>query len=162
VAFDEVELKALLAYLNSSFSQIQAEVKGRSTGGGMIELDVKPLSEFLILDVKKLSLEEKRRLADLFDKLEEEARRLGGADSAENVFGSELAKELADREAKKNVQGLFNTVIKEIDYEVARILGLEDVVEYVRALVLDLIKRRVSRAGEARPGALKGSEEYVA
>jgi len=55
----------------------------------------------------------------------------------------------------------FNTVIKEIDYEVAKLLGLEDVVEYVRALVVDLIKRRVSRAGEAKPGALKGSEEYV-
>jgi len=27
--------------------------------------------------------------------------------------------------------------------------------------VVDLIKRRVSRAGEAKPEALKGSEEYV-
>jgi len=100
-------------------------------------------------------------LTTLFDKLNDEAIRLGGADSAENVFGSELAKELTGRGAGRGMQGLFNTVIKEIDYEVAKILGLEDVVEYVRALVLDLIKRRVSRAGEAKPGALKGSEEYV-
>jgi hypothetical protein len=54
VQFDEAELKALLAYLNSSFTQLQAEVTGRSTGGGMQELDVRPLSSLLILDVKKL------------------------------------------------------------------------------------------------------------
>jgi len=64
VKFDEVELKALLAYLNSSFAQLQAEVMGRSTGGGMIELDVKPLSDFLILDVKRLPQEDLEELAE--------------------------------------------------------------------------------------------------
>jgi type I restriction-modification system DNA methylase subunit len=54
VQFDEVELKALLAYLNSSFTQLQAEAMGRSTGGGMIELDVRPLSSFLVLDARRL------------------------------------------------------------------------------------------------------------
>jgi len=162
VRFDEVELKALLAYLNSSFGQLQAEIRGRVAGGvALLELDVKPLSEFLVLDVKRLPRDVVERLASLFDKLEEEARRLGGADSAENVFCSELARELAGREAGRDVQGLFNTVVKEIDYEVAKVLGLEDAVEYVRALVLDLAKRRLSRAGEARLGALKGSEEHV-
>lgn len=159
VTFDEVELKALLAFLNSSFSQLQAEVKGRSTGGGMLELDVKPLSEFLILNVKKLPREELQRLAQLFDKLEEEARKLGGADSAENILGTELARELTGRDIKRNVEGLFNTVIKEIDYEIARILGLEDIVEVVRTLVIDLMKRRITRAREAKTEALKGSEE---
>jgi len=33
VALDEVELKALLAFLNSSFSQLQADAKGRTAGG---------------------------------------------------------------------------------------------------------------------------------
>jgi len=162
VRLDEAELKALLAYLSSSFGQLQAEIRGRVAGGvALLELDVKPLSEFLVLDVKKLPRDAVERLANLFDRLEEAARRLGGADSAENVFGSELARELAGRGAGRGVQGLFNTVIKEIDYEVARVLGLEDAVEYVRALALDLAKRRLGRAGEAKPGALKGSEEYV-
>jgi len=162
VQFDEVELKALLAYLNSSFTQLQAEVMGRSTGGGMIELDVKPLSAFLILNVKKLSRNEVERLAQLFDKLEAEARKLGGADAVENVFGSELAKEVAEKsDIEKNVDGLFNTVIKEIDYEIARILGLENLVENIRTLVLDMIKRRLSRAKEAKREAIKGSEELV-
>jgi len=160
VQFDEVELKALLAYLNSSFTQLQAEVIGRSTGGGMIELDVRPLSTFLVLNVKALPREDVAKLAQLFDKLESEARRLGGADEAENVFGSELAREFTGRaDVKAGIQGLFNTVIKEIDYEVAKILGLEHLVETIRTLVLELVRRRLSRAREAKREAVRGSEE---
>jgi hypothetical protein len=160
VQFDEVELKALLAYLNSSFTQLQAEVRGRSTGGGMIELDVKPLSSLLILDVKALPRNEVEKLAQLFDRLESEARGLGGADEVENVFGSELASELTGKtDVKAGIQGLFNTVIREIDYEIARILGLEHLVETVRAMVLELVSRRLARAGETKREAIKGTEE---
>jgi hypothetical protein len=160
VQFDEVELKALLAYLNSSFTQLQAEVMGRSTGGGMIELGVRPLSTFLVLNVKALPREDVAKLAQLFDKLESEARRLGGADEVENVFGSELASELTGRaDVRTGIQGLFNTVIKEIDYEIARILGLEHLVETVRTLVLELVRRRLSRAREPKREAVRGSEE---
>ena len=163
VALDEVELKALLAFLNSSFSQLQAEAKGRTAGGvALLELDIAPLREFLVIDVKKLPRENVERLAQLFDRLEAEARRLGGADSAENVFGTELARELVGREVERVVAGLFNTAIREVDYEVARVLGLEDVVEVVRALVVSMARRRLSRAGEAKPGALKGTESAVA
>ena len=163
VQFDEVELKALLAYLNSSFTQIQAEVMGRVAGGvALLELDVKPLSSFLVLDVKKLPRGDVEKLARLFDRLEAEARGLSGADVVENVFGSELAKELTGRgDVKPGVPGLFNTVIKEIDYEVARVLGLEHLVETVRALVIDLARRRLSRAGEARREAIKGMERLT-
>jgi len=162
VQFDEVELKALLAYLNSTFTQIQAEAMGRITGGGMIELDVKPLSSFLVLDVKKLPREDVEKFAQLFDRLEAEARRLGGADEVENVFGSELAKELTgSSNVKPGVEGLFNTVIREIDYEVARVLGLENLVEPVRAMVLEMARRRLSRAGEAKREAVKGTEESL-
>jgi type I restriction-modification system DNA methylase subunit len=162
VSFEEVELKALLAYLNSSFAQLQAEVMGRSTGGGMIELDVRPLGEFLILDVKRLPREDLEELARLFDELEDEARKLGGADAVENVFGSELAKDLTGREdVQEGIQGLFNTVIKKIDEKVAAILEAEALVEPVRALVVELARRRLARAAEAKPGALKGSEELL-
>jgi type I restriction-modification system DNA methylase subunit len=163
VQFDEVELKALLAYLNSSFTQLQAEAMGRVAGGvALLELDVRPLSSFLVLDVKRLPRGDVERLAQLFDKLESEARRLGGADSAENVYGSELAGELTGRtDVRPGVQGLFNTVIREIDYEVARILGLEHLVEPVRALVLAMAGRRLARAQEARREAIVGEEREV-
>jgi hypothetical protein len=158
VQFDEVELKALLAYLNSLFTQLQAEAMGRSTGG-MLELDVRPLSSLLILDVKALPRNEVERLAQLFDRLESEARRLGGADSAENVYGSELARELTGRtDVRPGIQGLFNTVIREIDYEVARILGLEHLIEPIRALVLAMTGRRLARTQEARREAIVGEE----
>ena len=123
----------------------------------MVELDVKPLSNFLVLDVKKLTSEDINRLARLFDRLEEEARRLGGIDTAENMLGSELAKELTDREVRPEVKGIFNTVIKEIDYEIAKILGIEYLVETVRSMVIEMARRRLLRAGEVKE-VLKGTE----
>ncbi|MGC8988392.1 Eco57I restriction-modification methylase domain-containing protein, partial [Infirmifilum sp.] len=163
VSFDDTELKALLAYLNSSFSQLQAEVRGRVAGGyALLELDVKQLGEFLVLDVKRRR-EDVKGLASLFDKLEDEARRLGGADTPEGIYGSELAKKLTGRaKVRSGVEGLFNTVIREIDYEIGRILGLDgSVVEDTRSLVLELVERRLSRTGEARVDALRGSEEQA-
>jgi hypothetical protein len=55
IRFNEVELKALLAYLSFSFSQLQAEAMGRvAVGVALLELAVKPPSSLLILDVKRL------------------------------------------------------------------------------------------------------------
>jgi type I restriction-modification system DNA methylase subunit len=159
--FNENEMKALLAYLNSSIAKLYLETYGRTAGGvAALGLEVKPLINFPVLDVKRLPTEDVERLARLFDRLESEARRLGGADEVENVFGSELAKELTGKsDIRVSIQGLFNTVIKEIDYEIARILGLEHLVEILRTLVLELVRRRLSRAGEARREAVRGSEE---
>ena len=163
VKFDEVELKALLAYLNSSFAQLQAEVMGRTAGGvALLELDVKPLSDFLILDVKKLPREDVRRLAELFDKLESEARKLGGVDKAESIFGTDLAKDLIGGEGVEGkIQGIFNTIIKEIDERIADILQVEALLEPLRAMIVELARRRLSRALGPRPEVIKGSEELL-
>ena len=78
------------------------------------------------------------------------------------MFGSDLAKKLTGKSnVKPGVEGLFNTVIREIDYEVAGVLGLENLVEPVRAMVLEMANRRLSRAGEAKPEAMKGTEELL-
>jgi len=162
ISFNVEELKALLAYLNSSFTKLYLEANGRSTGGGALAIEANMLSDLPILDVKKLSRGDVEKLAQLFDRLEAEARRLGGVDVIENVFGSELAKELTgSSNVKPGVEGLFNTVIREIDYEVARVLGLENLVEPVRAMVLEMARRRLSRAGEAKREAVKGTEELL-
>jgi type I restriction-modification system DNA methylase subunit len=162
ISFNVEELKALLAYLNSSFTKLYLEANGRSTGGGALAIEANVLNNMLILDVKKLLREDIERLARMFDRLEAEARRLGGADEIENVFGSELAGELTGKtNVKAGIQGLFNTVIREIDYEVARILELEHLVETVRAMVLELVSRRLARAGEAKREAIKGTEELL-
>jgi len=116
---------------------------------------------YLILDIKKLAEEEIETLASLFDKLEEKARELGNAKDVENVFGSELARELTGRDIKEEKYGLFNTVIKEIDLKIVEVLNIpQNVVDVVRNLVLQLIMRRLFRV-EAKPEALKGSEEFI-
>ena len=126
----------------------------------MVELDVRPLGELMALDVKKLEPERVRRLADLFDELEIEARRLGRADNVENLFGSKLAQELTGCKASRGVEGLWNTIIKKIDYAIADALEFgEEFVESIRSLVLELISRRLARAQEARPRAIRGVEE---
>lgn len=160
---DEKELKALLAYLNSSIAKLYLETYGRTAGGvALLALESRELSEIPILNVKNLPSEEVEKMAQLFDKLELETRKLGGADEAENVFGSELAVELTGRgNVKSHVKGLFNTVIKEIDYELARILGLESIVETIRSMVVELTRRRLSRAGEAKREAVRGTEELL-
>jgi len=106
--FNLNELKALLLYLNSSIAKLYLEANGRSTGGGALAIEANVLNDMPILDVRKLSVEEVERLAELFDKLESEARKLGGADTAENIFGSELAEELTGkRDVEANVSWII-------------------------------------------------------
>jgi type I restriction-modification system DNA methylase subunit len=147
-----LELKALLAYLNSSFTQVQAEVMGRIVSGvALLEVDYGLFKKLLVPDVRRLPRGDVEKLAGLFDKLEAEARRLGGANIVENVFGSELARVLTGKNnIKPGVEGLFNTVIKEIDFEVARMLGLDGLADAVRAVTLELVKRRLARGKTRR------------
>jgi hypothetical protein len=133
--------KAVLVYLNSSFTQFQIEFLCRSTGGGMIELDVKAASELMVFNPNKLSKDEVDRLASLFDELEAEARKLGGADT------------------RNNLNKLEEKVINKIDLEIARILGFpKNVAEKVRLLAKTMMERRLARAEEARPEAIMGEE----
>jgi len=136
------KLKALLAYLNSSFVKLYIESYGRSTGGGAIALEVIHAEEIPILDVRKLGENDLKLLASLFDELEAEARRLGGADKRENV------------------EKLWDTIVKRIDEEVVRMLGLpKEMAEAAKTLSKTMMERRLQRAEEARPGALKGEEK---
>ena len=108
----------------------------------MLELDIKPLEELLILDIYKLKDDHKKRLAQLFDELEIEARRLGGQD------------------VKENAMRLYDTIIKKIDYTIAEILDLGELMaEGIRTMVKTMMERRLARAGEARREAIKGAEE---
>jgi hypothetical protein len=78
----------------------------------------------------------------LFDRLDSEARRLGGADKRENI------------------ERLWDTVIAEIDRKIAEILQLpEHLPEAARSLAMEMMKRRLARAEEARPTIIKGTTE---
>jgi hypothetical protein len=52
-------------------------------------------------------------------------------------------------------------MIREVDCEVARISGLEHLVEPIRALVLEMARGRLARAQEARREAIVGEEREV-
>jgi len=143
VKLTETQIKALLAYLNSSFVQLYIESEGRTTGAvGPIGLEVRHAEKMPIIDVSNLNENNLRELADLFDKLDSEARRLGGADKRENIIK------------------LWDTTIVEIDYKIADILGLSrELADGSRALAKIMMERRLQRAQEARPQAIRGEEE---
>jgi hypothetical protein len=134
-------LKALLAYLNSNFVRLFIETHGRATGGGLIELDVSVANTLPILDVRRLNDSQVKMLATLFDKLENETRRLGGADTLENI--DKLAP-----------------IINEIDDEVAKIIKVpEEIVKATRNLARSLMERRLARVVEAEPETIRGEEK---
>ncbi|MCR8456007.1 MAG: N-6 DNA methylase [Crenarchaeota archaeon] len=136
------EIKALLSYLNSSFPQLYIESRARITGMGVAALEVKHAEELPILDVRRLTQKDLELLASLFDELEAEARRLGGADTAENV------------------EKLWDTVIEKIDMEITRILELpKELAKTAKIIAKAMMRRRLQRAEEAAPKATKSKEK---
>jgi len=135
------KIEALLAYLNSDFTRFFIEIYGRSTGGGVIELDVNSLARLPILDVNALEKEELKKLSELFKELESEARKTKGVDTQENLE-------------------FIQKIVDEIDNSVACILGFEEKnVEHLRKIVKIMAERRIARTLEAKPEAVKGEEE---
>jgi hypothetical protein len=139
---DESQLKALLAYLNSSFPQLYIESVGRTTGAvGPIGLEVKHAEQLPILDVRRLKKEDVDQLAFLFDKLENEARKIGGADLSENI------------------EKIWDSIIQEIDFEIIKIMKLpKDTANSAKIIAKAMMKRRLQRSEEATPEAIKGEE----
>lgn len=137
----ENELKAILAYLNSSFPQLYIESHARITGMGVAALEVKHADEMPILDITKLRQNDLESLASLFDELEAEARKIGGADTS------------------KNIEKLWDTTIEKIDIEITRILKLpKELAKSAKIMAKTMMKRRLQRAKEATPEAIKGEE----
>jgi type I restriction-modification system DNA methylase subunit len=136
-----LELKALLAYLNSAFNRFYVETHGRTTGGGMLSIEVNQALKMPVLDVRRLRKKHLAKLSDLFDKLEIETRKIGGADS---INGLEQ----------------LQTVFAEIDTAISEALAYKkEIVNKIDAMVQILFKRRVSRTEKASPESIGGEEE---
>ncbi|WP_461865792.1 N-6 DNA methylase [Thermococcus sp.] len=137
IELDEAEIKALLAYLNSTFNWLWLEQKGRRTGGGIIALEAQHARDMPIINVKKLDREDIESLAYLFDKLEDTARRL-----------------LTDEKLKK--QEMFEKLkpcFQELDRKIADILGIFIDTEWLWNVAWEMMERRVKGAkGFTRPG----------
>jgi len=136
----QTQIKALLAYLNSSFGQFQVERKGRATGGGMLSLEVDYATNIAVPNVMDMDDDHIETLANAFEELEDEARRLGGADRRGNVL--KLRK-----------------TIEKIDGELARALAVpKDSPSKLRKAIDILRERRLARVVEARPEVIRGDE----
>ena len=107
-------------------------------------LEVNMLMRMPVLDVRQLDERCVKLLADLFDKLERKAREIGGANRKEQVEQ-------------------LKPIIREIDEVVLECLGLSSTLATAIENMVDiLVERRISGAREAKPEAVKGTDEPLA
>ena len=92
ISQDETMLKALLAILNSLIAKDSLRYIGRSYGGDSVKIEPREMDRLPILNPKELTLEERKTLAHLFD-------RLSNAKSEED---------------EKAIRGLIDDVIADI------------------------------------------------
>ena len=138
---NEMEIKAILAYLNSDITRFLIETRGRTTAGGMTVFEPNFGKTLPILDVRGLTKRRLEELAQIFDRLEEEARDLGGADAQENIEKLQV-------------------VIDDMDAKISGIIGLEaDLLARIKKIVRILSERRISRTQRAKPETIKGDRE---
>jgi len=156
VELDEFEVKALLAYLNSTFNWLWLEQNGRRTGGGILALEVNIAERMPILNVKAIDRDKIGELAKLFDELEIEARKLMGLKSVTNDPPDE-GEEEEEGEVGGSKLEMFKRlrpIFRRIDEVVAKILGIDVDVDELWKQAWEMMERRVKGAEkEARPGA---------
>jgi type I restriction-modification system DNA methylase subunit len=141
--FTDKELKAILAYLNSSFVRFYVELVGRASGGVTISLEVDQARQIPVPDIRKMDRDSVDKLAALFDALEAKTRELGGADKLELL------------------EGLHDLIVK-IDEKIAQALKIDPSVANMAAQSASiLMERRLSKMTEAEPDVLKGEEKMV-
>lgn len=135
------KLLSELAFLNSDFSRFFIEILGRSTGGGLIELDTKSTRKIPILDHDQVTKKQAIILSKLFRKIESEARRIGGADTQESLVK-------------------LQTLIDELDLRIGDVLKLDKkMVEKIKKIARILYERRISRIGRPMPETVRGEAE---
>jgi hypothetical protein len=148
VELDEAETKALLAYLNSTFTWIWLEHTGRRTGGGILALEYNISEEIPMLNVKEINREDVEELARLFDELESKARQFAGTslDATSDEKGEGGGKLEMFRELRP--------IFRKIDSKIAEILGITVDVDALWDSAWEMMERRVKGAGRrVRPGA---------
>jgi hypothetical protein len=164
VELDEVEVKALLAYLNSTFNWLWLEQSGRRTGGGILALEVNIAERMPILNVKAIDRGKVEELARLFDELEAEARRLLGL---KPVANDPPGDEEGEGEEEEEVGGpklemfrRLRPIFEKIDAKIAEVLGIDIDVDALWGQAWEMMERRVKGAERvARPGAPPMAEE---
>jgi len=148
IELDEIDVKALLAYLNSTFNWLWIEQNARYIAKGPLGLEVNIAEKMPMLDVKKINKEDVEEIARLFDELEFKARQYMGTslDAASEEEGEGSGKLEMFRELRP--------IFRKIDRKIAEILGITVDVDALWDSAWDLMERRVKGAGRrVRPGA---------
>ena len=148
IELNEVELKALLAYLNSTLTWLWLEQNARYIAKGPLGLEVNILRDMPIPNVKKLSREDVEELASLFDELEDRARQL-----VEEDEGAETKLEMFEA---------LKTCFQAIDRKIAEILRIPVDIEWLWDSAWEMMERRIKGArGPTRPGTAVSLEIEV-
>lgn len=157
IVIDEVEVKALLAYLNSTFNWLWIEQSGRRTGGGIIALETRHARDMPIINIKAIEERDAEELAKLFDELEEGARELLKKLSSEARSSIEAEGEGAEEQIggmKLEMIKRLKPVFAKIDKKIAEILNLPVNVDALWDYAWEMMERRIRGAKEpVRPGA---------
>jgi len=160
VELDEVEVKALLAYLNSTFNWLWLEQNGRRTGGGILALEVNIAERMPILNVKAIDRGRVEELAKLFDELEAEARRLMGLKPVASDPPGDEEEEEEVGGPKLEMFRQLRPIFEKIDAKIAEVLGINIDVDALWGEAWEMMERRVKGAERvARPGAPLMAEE---
>jgi len=162
VELDEVEVKALLAYLNSTFNWLWLEQNARYIAKGPLGLEVNIAEGMPMLNVKAIDRGRVEGLARLFDELEAKARELMGLKPAANDPPDEGEGEEEEEVGGPKLEMFrrLKPIFKRIDEAVAGILGIDIDVDALWDQAWEMMERRVKGAErEARPGAKPMTEE---
>jgi hypothetical protein len=148
IELDEIEIKALLAYLNSTFNWLWLEQKARYIAKGPLGLEVQVIEDMPIPNIKSIDRRHVEDLAQLFEKLEFSARSIMGDSSNESV--SEEEEGVRKLEMFKKLRPIF----REIDSKIAEILKINVNVDELWNSAWEMMRRRVEGAGrKVAPGA---------
>jgi type I restriction-modification system DNA methylase subunit len=162
VELDEVEVKALLAYLNSTFNWLWLEQNARYVAKGPLGLEVNIAERMPILNVKAIDRGRVEELAKLFDELEAEARRLMGLKPVTNdpPGDEEGEEEEGVGGPKLEMFRQLRPIFGKIDAKIAEVLGIDIDVDALWGQAWEMMERRVKGAERvARPGAPPMAEE---
>jgi hypothetical protein len=162
VELDEVEVKALLAYLNSTFNWLWLEQNARYIAKGPLGLEVNIAERMPILNVKAIDRGKVEELARLFDELEAEARELMSLKPAANDPPDEGEGEEEEEVGGPKLEMFrrLRPIFKRIDTKIAEVLGIDVDVDVLWDQAWEMMERRVKGAErEARPGAKPITEE---
>jgi len=153
IELDEVEVKALLAYLNSTFNWIWLEQNAGYVAKGPLSIEVNVVENMPILNVKKINRSDVEELAKLFEKLESAARSIIGGNTSSSR-GSEGEEEEEEGGEKLRMFKELRPVFREIDSKIAEILGVSIDVDELWRYAWEMMERRIKGAGrKVAPGA---------